>query len=173
MLRSSSSSILWSICQSSREQGALYAACRKYAATASESTEPGGFRFAASAYHGRSLAQGAQYLAQTVREALGPQRPPHLLTLLITPESQWGSSITEVPQVRQGTHWVAHAASQRTMAVLTCCLVRMTSFHHRCCADASASGGYCRTRARPRPCSSVGCCGCVGACVLVCFLSQG
>ncbi len=101
MLRGSSSSVLWSIRESLRGQGALYAACRQYAAIASE---PGAFRFAASAYQGRSLAQGAQYLAQTVRETLGPQRPPHLLTLFITPEAEWGSSITEVPQVRQGAN---------------------------------------------------------------------
>ncbi|GLC35702.1 hypothetical protein PLESTB_000485500 [Pleodorina starrii] len=57
-----------------------------------------GFYFVSASYQGRSLLSAATELAQTVREAMGPDRPPHLITLFATPHAEWGAGLADTPQ---------------------------------------------------------------------------
>ncbi|GIL72754.1 hypothetical protein Vretimale_4461 [Volvox reticuliferus] len=57
-----------------------------------------GFYFVSASYQGRSLLSAATELALSVREAMGPDRPPHLITLFATPYSEWGAGLADTPQ---------------------------------------------------------------------------
>ncbi|KAG2450117.1 hypothetical protein HYH02_000220 [Chlamydomonas schloesseri] len=56
------------------------------------------FFFTSACYRGRSLLTASKQLAQQVKEQLGPNRPPHLITLFATPYHEWGATLSELPQ---------------------------------------------------------------------------
>lgn len=66
--------------------------------TTTATTASGGFRFASASHRSRSLLAACEHVAKSVREALGPTRPPHLLTLFLTPGT-YGTELAEAPQV--------------------------------------------------------------------------
>ncbi|GLI68876.1 hypothetical protein VaNZ11_013422 [Volvox africanus] len=68
------------------------------ACATSNGSKARGFYFVSASYQGRSLLSAATELALTVREAMGPARPPHLITLFTTPYSEWGAGLADTPQ---------------------------------------------------------------------------
>ncbi|KXZ56575.1 hypothetical protein GPECTOR_1g517 [Gonium pectorale] len=62
-----------------------------------------GMFFVSASYQGRSLLSAATELADTVREAMGPSRPAHLVALFATPWAEWGSGLAETPNVHRRT----------------------------------------------------------------------